>query len=318
MMGLVTGGSGSGKSARAEEMICRLHHEDEHVPLYYIATMVPWGSETRQKIERHRKMRAGKGFQTVEWYTGIAEKLQEDKLIMRDSCVLLECMSNLTANELYMDNGAKEQTVSAVEKGIRLLRERCRHLVVVTNEVFSETGPDSTEMDLYKNNLGKINRILGKTADEVTEVVYGIPLPIRKSPEERKAERRHMRGMHVITGGAYQGKTAWAKQCCPDIVWADGETCDLDHFRDWTGIIHFHCLIRRWMEAGRKRDTLLRAVLTESGIRVIVSDEIGYGLVPVDAFEREYRESVGRVMTELAHCAERVDRIVCGIPVRLK
>ena len=65
MMELVTGGSGSGKSAYAEDAVCRLHRNlcrknGERVPLYYIADMVPYGRETEEKIADHRRMRAGK------------------------------------------------------------------------------------------------------------------------------------------------------------------------------------------------------------------------------------------------------------------
>ena len=51
---------------------------------------------------------------------------------------------------------------------------------------------------------------------------------------------------------------------------------------------------------------------------IILCDEIGCGLVPVDAFEREYREAAGRVCVELAEHARRVDRVVCGIGMRMK
>ena len=51
---------------------------------------------------------------------------------------------------------------------------------------------------------------------------------------------------------------------------------------------------------------------------VIVTTELGYGLVPVDPFERAYREAVGRICTELAACANRVDRVICGVGIRIK
>ena len=50
----------------------------------------------------------------------------------------------------------------------------------------------------------------------------------------------------------------------------------------------------------------------------LVSEEVGYGIVPADAFERQYREAVGRVCTELAGKSSRVTRVVCGIGMVLK
>ena len=51
---------------------------------------------------------------------------------------------------------------------------------------------------------------------------------------------------------------------------------------------------------------------------VVVSEEVGYGLVPVDAFEREYREAVGRICTKLASGSHKVTRVICGIGTVIK
>ena len=72
MMHVITGGSGSGKSAYAEMWLTGKPEKSEEkkaiCPYLYIATMRPFGAETQKKIERHRQMRAGKGFQTLECY----------------------------------------------------------------------------------------------------------------------------------------------------------------------------------------------------------------------------------------------------------
>ena len=154
--------------------------DGERVPLYYIADMVPYGRETEEKIADHRRMRAGKGFRTLEWYLDLEGKLTaEDAPPMENACVLLECLSNLAANEMYMDGGAGENTAQTVARGVTLLKKKCRHLVVVTNDVFAESEPDSPEMAVYKQNLAQINRRLAKEADLVTEAVYGIPVCLK-------------------------------------------------------------------------------------------------------------------------------------------
>ena len=159
MFHVVTGGSGSGKSAYAEEQICMLKKKTNSRHLYYIATMVPYGKETEQKILRHRQMRNGKGFETLECFTDLKK---------------------LTANELYLDTGAKERTREAVLEGIRELEKRCRGLVAVTNEVFCDLPPADEEMQEYLSVLGTINCRMAKMADQVTEVVYGIPVEVKK------------------------------------------------------------------------------------------------------------------------------------------
>lgn len=51
---------------------------------------------------------------------------------------------------------------------------------------------------------------------------------------------------------------------------------------------------------------------------IIICDEVGCGVVPIDKAEREYREEVGRVCIAIASKADVVERIYCGIPTRIK
>ena len=167
MMILVTGGSGSGKSAFAEDCVVSCG-ETERI---YIATMYPFDEESRRRVQRHQKMRQGKGFETVECYTGL------DKIRLPENCtVLLECMSNLVANEMFQEEGAHENTVEAVLKCVRHIREQAGNLVIVTNEIFSEAADYQGETGLYQEYLGQINQKIAEIADQVVEVVYGIPV----------------------------------------------------------------------------------------------------------------------------------------------
>lgn len=326
MMELVTGGSGSGKSAYAEDAVCRCQRilnekEKTNAPLYYIADMFPYGKETEEKIEKHRKMRAGKGFHTLEWFQDLAGKMSEGAAPnLSGACVLLECVSNLTANEMYMDGGAGENTVEAVVNGIRLLKRKCRHLVVVTNEVFSESVPDSPEMTVYKKKLAQINRALAEMADRVTEVIYGIPVFVKgeQTSEEKISEGRETMRMKLIIGGGFQGKLDYAKKLYPDIEWTDGSECALKEISTCGGMNCFHLFVRRWMKAGRTKEELINTLLKRDRELSLICDEVGCGLVPVDAFEREYREAVGRICTVFAQRADRVDRVVCGIGTQIK
>ena len=68
-MHLITGGSASGKSAYAEKMAVGAGEKSR----YYLATMKPWGKEGQERVEKHRNMRAGRGFTTVECYTCIEQ-----------------------------------------------------------------------------------------------------------------------------------------------------------------------------------------------------------------------------------------------------
>lgn len=191
MLHMVYGGSASGKSSYAESFAMSLQGDGR---LLYIATMYPykWNTteidpETMQRIERHRAMRADKGFDTVECYRHV-----EHIVAKRQDVLLLECMSNLLANEMYLEpdsNAGSDmaETMSPVSKKIVQalvnLSTRVQELVIVTNDVFSDGGSltyDESTRE-YVKNLAEINCALARVAETVTEVVCGIPVIVKKN-----------------------------------------------------------------------------------------------------------------------------------------
>ena len=52
--------------------------------------------------------------------------------------------------------------------------------------------------------------------------------------------------------------------------------------------------------------------------KVIISDDISQGVVPMDATEREWREMTGRCLVSLGQQADKVIRVFCGIPEVIK
>lgn len=342
MMELVTGGSGSGKSAYAEEKLCgilrgrrretgKVRPEEEssaeygeQPPLYYIATMPPWDKEAERKIEKHRGARFGRGFVTLEWYTDFAGKLNSaDCPIRPGSDVLVECLSNLTANEMYMEEGAGRGAAEAVIRGITALKHRCRHLVVVTNDVFAESAETSPDMVEYKETLGRINRALAEEADRVTEVARGVPCRVKPDKEDPAGEspvrgKSAAHGVKIVTGGAFQGKLDFAKRLYPGMEWTDGKRCALEAISRCRAVYDFQEFVKRWLKAGKGWEELAARILEENADLILVCDEIGCGLVPVEAFEREYRECTGRIMVRLAARSLRIDRVVCGISTRIR
>ena len=89
---------------------------------------------------------------------------------------LLECMSNLTANEMYQEKGSGDHCVEEILAGIRHVKEQCRNLIIVTNEIFSDGMDYDEETRRYQKYLGEINVRMASMADLVAEVVYSIPL----------------------------------------------------------------------------------------------------------------------------------------------
>lgn len=122
--------------------------------------------------------------------------------------------------------------------------------------------------------------------------------------------------MRLIVGGRAQGKRAYLMTLTKGPV-ADGGSCPLEALETAAAVDGLHLLARRWMAAGMNPTGEALALATRPGI-ILVCDEVGCGVVPMDRAERDWREAVGRMCCALAERAEKVERVVCGIPVTLK
>ena len=154
--------------------------------------------------------------------------------------------------------------------------------------------------------------------------------------------------MILITGGQAQGKRAfWERKItsgereASEITgsWSRGSQTSFDEFLHSPCACELHLFIRRllledpslnapdWVYGTMEKKNGCRmpdrAVLTERLFkacpgRVLVTDEIGLGIVPLDPFEREYREETGRICCLLAAQSQQVWRVACGLGQRLK
>ncbi|MGN0326187.1 MAG: bifunctional adenosylcobinamide kinase/adenosylcobinamide-phosphate guanylyltransferase [Lachnospiraceae bacterium] len=176
MMTLIIGGSGSGKSAYAEDYMISLSKDKKK---YYIATMQIYDEEGEKKIERHRMLRRGKGFSTIEQPVNIGKATE--KMVDGEKTALLECISNLTANEMFSEEVPETEEVitEKIVGGIVSLNKKLTHLVIVSNNVFEDGKVYDNATMAYIRAMGQINQKLAEVADEVVEVVVGIPLMVK-------------------------------------------------------------------------------------------------------------------------------------------
>ena len=181
MIFLVTGGSGSGKSAWAENLAVTVGSGRR----IYLAAMKPWDEECEKTIARHRRMRAGKGFETIERYKNL-----KDLILQGERCgvLLLECMSNLLANEMFgtgeedtAETADEEEIIREIEEGVENLASQTDHLVIVTNEIFSDGIKYQEDTVRYIRLLGLVNQKLGQAAGYVAEVNCKIPLIVKNT-----------------------------------------------------------------------------------------------------------------------------------------
>lgn len=193
MLHLITGGSASGKSVWGEQEALKTGAKYR----FYLATMRPWGEEGKERVRRHQKQRAGKGFCTIEAYDHLEnvsleeEPGREEGIRKEDRVLLLECMSNLVANEQFGEGGTDEEILERVERGIRHLQACAGHVIVITNEVFSDGTVYEEQTMRYLGLMGKANRMLAEMADRVTEVIYGIGAEVKEDNRSREAELLH-------------------------------------------------------------------------------------------------------------------------------
>ena len=124
--------------------------------------------------------------------------------------------------------------------------------------------------------------------------------------------------MEMIIGGAFQGKTAYAKESNPGINWMNGADLGKEEIMKAQGVFDFQEYIKKELKADRDVSGLAEELWEKNPDVVLVSQEVGYGFVPMDAFDRKYREAVGRICTSLAAKSRKVTRVVCGIGMVIK
>lgn len=115
--------------------------------------------------------------------------------------------------------------------------------------------------------------------------------------------------MVLFIGGATQGKSEYVRE----------------NYTDCAIIDNLNSLIRDLLNEGKSEDEIIELVMDDINLKeehdeevVVISDEIGNGIVPIDKKEREFRDIVGHTQICIAKKADKVFRVMCGIPVQIK
>lgn len=126
--------------------------------------------------------------------------------------------------------------------------------------------------------------------------------------------------MKFIIGGAFQGKKEYAKQqfSLLENQMTDGKDAGFEDIFHVPCLYHFHDWIQRGLKLGWKFDGLPERLLLENPDIILISNELGYGVVPMEAFDRTYRETTGRICTKIAAESQTVIRVVCGMGMVIK
>ena len=193
----VIGGSGSGKSEYAEQRVMEFAEkagryafaqQKNPVQKIYLATMKAEGDAAQARIRRHLQLREGKGFQTIECPEQVSQAISQMDAAAHQ-VVLLECVSNLAANEMFRADGMAEpaRVYEKLCRELSRLAASCADLVLVTNDIHADGCRYDAATASYISLLGRVNQYLASISDEVVEVVYGCPI-IQKGGREEKRQ----------------------------------------------------------------------------------------------------------------------------------
>lgn len=118
--------------------------------------------------------------------------------------------------------------------------------------------------------------------------------------------------MTLIIGGAGQGKLAYAL----DKTGLGPE--EVAHTPEEARTRRIFAHLEAWVRTVEDPDGPMTDLLVANPEVILLCDEVGCGVVPLDRDERAWRELVGRICCELAEQAAAVYRVCCGLGAQLK
>ncbi|MDO8578918.1 MAG: bifunctional adenosylcobinamide kinase/adenosylcobinamide-phosphate guanylyltransferase [Dehalococcoidales bacterium] len=180
---LITGGARSGKSQMAQELAGRAKGK-----VLFIATAFAGDEEMRERIAEHKKSRPN-GWRTLEVTENVGTRIREN--IGGAKTVVIDCITLLVSNVFgrYADKdgeisdaaSAERAAVSEITQLLDCITYTPADFIIVTNEVGLGLVPDNKLGRLYRDVLGKANRLLAEEVDEVYLMVAGLPLKLKPS-----------------------------------------------------------------------------------------------------------------------------------------
>ena len=167
---LISGGCKNGKTSFAQDIAVKLSPEGNR---YYVATMIPYDGEDRERIARHIEDRAGMGFVTLEVPRDIASCLTSAK---PDATFLMDSVTALLLNELFPESHNGKADSGAVDRcrdGLLKLAEGAKNAVFVTDYIYSDAIRYDEFTENYRASLAALDCALAEVCDTVIELCAG-------------------------------------------------------------------------------------------------------------------------------------------------
>ena len=128
--------------------------------------------------------------------------------------------------------------------------------------------------------------------------------------------------MILIIGGAWQGKLDFARELAEKrgimVNVSEGKTDSLKSAESSSIIHDFHEYIKRILKTNDSVEDFISTIERNNPDAIIISNELGCGIVPMDPEDRAWREETGRASVRIAESSDEVYRLVCGIATRIK
>lgn len=128
--------------------------------------------------------------------------------------------------------------------------------------------------------------------------------------------------MILIIGGTFQGKRQFAETITgKNADWCDGSTAQWEEFCQSSYCVHLPAMVDRRMKTegdNFSRESFVSQLLSGGIDKILIGEEVGSGIVPMDAYQRRWREETGRIYCMLAEQAVQVWRVIGGIGQKIK
>jgi adenosylcobinamide kinase/adenosylcobinamide-phosphate guanylyltransferase len=131
--------------------------------------MKPVDCEDDERIARHRREREGWGFQTVEQPIDIEKILDKCD---HGSSFLLDSLTALLANEMFLPESVNENAAAKVTDGLRLVTNAIKNIVIVSDFIYSDAQVYDQLTEKYRESLAKIDKAAAAHCDIVLEIAY--------------------------------------------------------------------------------------------------------------------------------------------------
>jgi adenosylcobinamide kinase / adenosylcobinamide-phosphate guanylyltransferase len=178
MIVFISGGVRSGKTHIAEQCVQQL--AEEHDKAHYIATAKITDEEMKQRIIRHQHERSHHPLSWKTWeQPGQLHRIADR--FHKNDVVLMDCLTNLLANELFSDGFWDREDVclekaKRIYEAVKKIGENSKGFVIVSNELFYNGVPEDVGTHHFMKMLGWLHQQIVSLADKAILVQNGVPL----------------------------------------------------------------------------------------------------------------------------------------------